>query len=790
MVQFKQNFISPSKAEIARVSKENDISLLLAELLLSRGLQTYDEIQSFLTPTLEQLHDPFLLPDMHKAVARIMLAIKRKEQICVLGDYDVDGVCATAILYQYLCSVGAKATVYLPSRFTDGYGMNENSVRSLFDQGIKLIITVDNGISSLKEIALCNELGLSVIVTDHHQPSGILPVCEGVVNPKIACSEYPNQNLCGAGVSFKLVQALGGLEAAEPYLGLSALATVADVVELKGENRVIAALGLGTLAKHTGISALLEVSGSSKEQVTEDVAAFRLAPRLNAAGRMGHPNDAFKLLLESDAAKARSLALLLNDYNVKRQEEEHRITQAAKDMLAARDVAAMHAIILFSSDWNRGVIGIVASKLAETYNRPVLLFHKKGELLTGSSRSIPGINIFECLQAFQGMFERFGGHAQAAGLTIAYDKFNLFAQEFDNYLKNNISPLVFRPTMLYEMELPFGALSTSVISEISRLAPFGEGNPQPVFRSRRVRLENLERIGKDSSHLRAIAVQGVKRLQLVAFGYGHNSNDWQRESSFDILYVPESNTWQGENRLQLMLRAAKATSFFEQTSVSIIDRNKFYDAFFQNFLYNEGQETNTTKMNSLDSLITRSLKNRIYGTLILCAFQEGARNLKKLLVKEGLEDAVNIYWSELPKDAPSDNAILLAPILSSLQENRYLDTFFYDYTSCFKLPKVSSNVYVSEAKLEKAFLLPIRISRDAMADIYRKLVNRLKSGPASMLCLHKDLALEYPILVLGVLVFIELGFMLWDKETETVCLIDKCTPRDLKESSLYCTAFG
>ncbi len=790
MARYTQKFTSPSKAEIARVSKENEISLLLAELLLSRGLHNFDEVRAFLNPSFTQMHDPYLLPEMLEAVARITLAVKLKEQICILGDYDVDGICATAILFQYLSSIGANATTYLPSRFTDGYGMNENAIRLLSEQGVKLIVTVDNGVSSAKEIALCNELGLDVIVTDHHQCSGVLPNCIAVVNPKMANSKYPNSNLCGAGVALKVVQALGGMEAAQPYLGLSALATVADVVELKGENRMIAALGIETLSKHIGAAALIEVSGSSTQPVTEETIAFRLAPRLNAAGRMGHPQEALNLLLASDAEKARSLALLLNDYNIKRQEDEQRIMIDAKRMLSDCDIAAMHSILLFSSDWNPGVIGIVASKLAETYHRPVLLFHKKGDLLTGSCRSIPGIDIFECLREFQGMFERFGGHAQAAGLTIAYSKFNIFAHAFNEYLKDTVSPQLFYPAMLYEMELPFGALSTSVIKEIAKLAPFGEGNPQPVFRSRRVRLESLERMGKDETHLRAVAVQGVKRLELVAFGYGHKAQEWQYESSFDILYVPECNNWQGETRLQLMLRAAKVSTFFDQTSVSINQRNKFYDAFFQNILYNKEQEVKPERIQAIESLIVQSLKERIHGTLVLCLTQESASDLRRLLTEKELEDAVNIYWNTLPSGASSENAVLLAPLISSLQEKRYVNTFFYGCTPCFDLPKISGNIYIPEVSSEKAFLTPIRIPRDAMASIYRKLVSRLRSGPATILQVHRDLALDYPTLILGLLVFIELGFLLWDKEGEMVCIADECTPRDLKESYLYSAAFS
>ncbi|HWR23447.1 MAG TPA: single-stranded-DNA-specific exonuclease RecJ, partial [Feifaniaceae bacterium] len=564
MLRFEP-FSREDTAHIARIAEENGISALLASLLFHRGILERGEVAAFLHPGPEQLCNPFLLDDMRAAVARIHTATAQKERICVYGDYDADGVCSTAMLVSYLRAQDADVIYYLPSRHTEGYGMNVEALKSIASESVQLIVTVDNGIAAKSEVALCRELGMDVIITDHHQCPEELPECTAVVNPHRQGSAYPNPDLCGAGVAFKLIQALGAArEQLKSYLPLAALATVADIVPLRNENRAIVSMGLPLVPGHMGLNALLAVSGSAGQEITSEVLAFRLAPRINAAGRMGDAARALLLLMAEEEERAKELALILNEENERRQDEERGILQQARRMLEGKNTAAMRAILLYSPDWSPGVIGIVASKLVEEYNRPVLLFHLSDDgLLTGSCRSIPKVHLYDCLSAFSGMFLRFGGHAQAAGLTMEFRKFHEFSAAFDAYLRKTYPASVFVPSAKYECALGLPELTLQNTRELALLAPYGEGNPQPVFLARNIGLTDVETMGRDGAHLKASAEQGGRTVRLVAFGRGGDRGAYTDGGRFHILYTPEANVWQQKARLQLMLRAIKPVSPFE-----------------------------------------------------------------------------------------------------------------------------------------------------------------------------------------------------------------------------------
>ena len=789
MLRFVQTLPDAAPENIARVMQENSISETLASLLLGRGLSSFEEIHDFMHPSLEHMHDPFLLPDMKSAVLRIRRAIAEKEPVCIYGDYDADGVCATAILLQYLLNCGAIVSPFLPSRHQEGYGMNQDAVVRLSQQGIRLIITVDNGIAAIKETALCSSLGMDVIVTDHHQCPSVLPECIAVVNPHRQDSNYPNRYLCGAGVALKLVQALGGRKAIENYLPLAALATVADVVELKGENRAIVAVGMKGIEGHTGLSALLSVSGSTGQTVTSGMLAFRLAPRINAAGRMGDATRALSLLIETDAAQARSLALTLNDENERRQAEEQRMLREAREMLSGKDVARMRAILLFSPDWNPGVTGIVAAKLVEEYYRPVLLFHQQGQVLTGSCRSIPGVHLYECLKEFSDRFIRYGGHAQAAGVTMRLSAFELFVTEFDAYLRGHIPPCDYIPAAKYELCMPLNKLSQQEISGFQALAPYGEGNPQPVFRARGVRLEDVSRMGRDEQHLRAVAVQENRRAGLVAFGLGRKAREWSEGGIFDLLYTPELNEWQNTTRLQLMLRAAKSVSYFDDPSYIARNRLKFYDAFFRNVLYNVRRSTVTQALANFDEAVVLSLSDNVNGTLIVCATPEGAAHLRDLLQEHKLTDAAEIYWNTVPATAGSENAVLLAPNWEEMNIARFNGIFLFDADANTQFPYSERNVFVSEQDAYDGMLAPLRVSREGMGRIYRTFAECLKSGSVPRAVLINEAgAQSLETAIMALLTFVELGFFQWNAATDTVSAVQDIQPHNLWESSVYMSA--
>ena len=788
MLRFEP-FLQEDTALIKRIAKENGISDLLASLLVNRGICEREEIAAFLHPGPEQLCDPFLLDGMHSAVVRIRKALEQKERICVYGDYDADGVCSTAMLVTYLRTQGADVLYYLPSRHTEGYGMNAEALKSIVSEGAKLIVTVDNGIAAKDEVALCHELGMDVIITDHHQCPEELPECTAVVNPHREGSAYPNPDLCGAGVAFKLIQALGATqEQLNAYLPLAALATVADIVPLRNENRAIVSMGLPLVPGHLGLHALLAVSGSAGQEVTSEILAFRLAPRINAAGRMGDARRALLLLIAEEEEKALQLALILNEENERRQDEEKGILQQARRMLQGKNTAAMRAILLYSPDWSPGVIGIVASKLVEEYNRPVLLFHLGDGLLTGSCRSIPKVHLYDCLSAFGGMFLRFGGHAQAAGLTLELQKFHEFSVAFDAHLRKAYPASVFVPSVKYERALSLPKLTLNSAQELTFLAPYGEGNPQPVFLARDIGLMDVETMGRDGAHLRANAEQEGRSVRLVAFGRGKDSGAYMGGGRFNNLYTPEANVWQQKARLQLMLRAIKPLSPFENPRLVANWGMKFYDAFFRNFLYNDICGADTMPVEDMDAAVTQSLLQELEGTLVLCLTPAGAQRLSGLLEANGLRDIVDVYFHKLPKDHGTGNAVLLAPHFNG-EAFVHARIFVYDglaqYAPAFKFP---GEAYVPLNPGSDAFLAPLSLSRTEMGYLYHVFLSRLKLGATPLMELVALPAQGRETAMMTLLVFIELDFFQWNAKDDTVSASAGAAPRSLFESSLYSAA--
>ncbi len=788
MLRFEP-FSQENTALIKQIAKENKISDLLASLLINRGICGREEIVAFLHPGPEQLNAPFLLDDMLSAVTRINTALEQNERICVYGDYDADGVCSTAMLVSYLRAQGGNVSYYLPSRHTEGYGMNAEALKSIASAGVQLIVTVDNGIAAKDEVALCHELGIDVVITDHHQCPEALPECAAVVNPHRIGSAYPNPDLCGAGVALKLIQALGATqEQLNAYLPLAALATVADIVPLRNENRAIVSMGLPLVPSHLGLNALLAVSGSAGQEITSEILAFRLAPRINAAGRMGDAERALLLLMAEKEEQARELALTLNEENERRQDEEKGILQQARRMLQGKNTAAMRAILLYSPDWSPGIIGIVASKLVEEYNRPVLLFHLGDGLLTGSCRSIPKVHLYDCLSAFGEMFLRFGGHAQAAGLTMEFQKFHEFSVAFDAYLRKAYPASVFVPSVKYERALSLPELTLQNTQELALLSPYGEGNPQPVFLARDIGLMDVETMGRDGAHLKANAEQEGRVIRLVAFNRGKDSNAYMDGGRFNILYTPEANVWQQRARLQLMLRAIKPVSPFENTQFTANWGMKFYDAFFRNFLYNDICGADTMPVEDMDAAVTQSLLQELEGTLVLCLTPAGAQRLSGLLEANGLGDIVDVYFHRLPKDQGTGNAVLLAPHFNG-EAFVHARIFVYDghvqYVPAFKFP---GGAYVPLDPGSDTLLAPLSLSRTEMGYLYHVFLSRLKLGVTPRLELVALPAQGRETAIMALLVFIELGFFQWNAKEDTVSASAGAAPRSLFESSLYSAA--
>ena len=519
-----------------------DLPPWLSTLLYARGITTDAEAQSFLSPSLADLHDPFLLPGMEKAVALLRDAIEHKETIMVYGDYDADGVCAASILLEALHEEGAALAYRIPSRHSEGYGLNAEAIREIAGKA-KLLITVDCGISNAEEVALAKELGLTVIVTDHHQPPEVLPEADVVMDPLLG--DYPFPYLCGAGVALKICQALQGMPGVEKRLDLAALATVADIVPLQGENRIIVQEGLRRM-EHTvrpGLKALMAAAGI-QPPLTSDHIAFRLGPRLNAAGRLGDAKLGVHLLLTPDPAKAQNIANILEEANRTRQNLEREMTSAALRQLDLQTLAKSHVIIVAGEDWNPGLIGLTAGKLCERFHLPTIAFSLHDGLATGSCRSIPGVNIYRMLSACADLLERFGGHEQAAGLTVKEENLPAFRERLEEAIAGTTPEECFLPTAEYDLVVPFRIWTPQTLDLLSALEPTGCGNPPPVFLLQDAEVQSLRKVGKDGAHLKlAVIDEDLSVVEGIAFGFGETADE--APMKLDLLYRPIRNDFRG-----------------------------------------------------------------------------------------------------------------------------------------------------------------------------------------------------------------------------------------------------
>jgi single-stranded-DNA-specific exonuclease len=557
------------EAAAASLANAAGIGLVTARLLQQRGVTTPDAVARFLGPSLDHLHDPFALSDMAAAVDRVFAAIARKEPVVIHGDYDADGITSTVILERAIASLGGVVSHFIPERIRDGYGLHAPAVERLHADGARLIISVDCGIRSLDAARRASELGLDLIVTDHHEPEGELPKALAVINPKRPDCRYPDKNLAGVGVALKLVQALcakAGREAWLPgFVKVAAIGTLADVVPLVGENRVIAKVGLDLLSRgphKVGLRALLEASGLSGKSIDSYHVSFILAPRLNAAGRMATPDLAARLLLASDEAQGeetRALAAQLNGENLKRQDEEQAVLALARKAIEHDPDIGSHAVLVVAGEgWHRGVIGIVASKLVEAFHRPAVVVSLEDGVGHGSCRSIGAFDMLSALESCGNHLVRFGGHRMAAGLTVDAGAFKAFRAALQSLGDERLGPDDLRPRLRVDARLDLDAIRGRLVEEIRALEPFGIGNPRPVFFAGPVEIVDGPRRIKDR-HLkmsvrhrgrifRAMAWRAAEREPFVLANRG----------ALDIAFSLMENTFNGETRTELTLADLRA----------------------------------------------------------------------------------------------------------------------------------------------------------------------------------------------------------------------------------------
>jgi single-stranded-DNA-specific exonuclease len=554
---------------VERLASAQHVSPVTARLLCIRGLDDVQRAQRFLSPSLADLHDPFGLVDMRVAVDRIMAAIATRERIAIHGDYDVDGVTSTVILRRALELLGGEVTHFIPERLRDGYGLQPASLDRLHADGVRLVISVDCGIRSVEAALNAKALGLDLIITDHHEPDAALPQALAVINPKRHDCTYPDKNLAGVGVALKLVQALCAKSGRESWLPafvkVAAIGTLADVVPLVGENRVIAKLGLGMLSKgphKVGLRSLLDVCGLTGKEIDSYHIGFVLAPRVNAAGRMSTPDIAARLLLASDetmGAEARELAEQLNTENLRRQQEEAEIVaQARKVVETDLEIGSRSVIVVAGEGWHRGVIGIVASKLVDAFHRPAIVLSIDDGVAHGSCRSIPAFNMLAALESCADAMVKFGGHKQAAGLTIESARIRELRSRVNDYADGCLGPDDLRPRLWIDGTLMFKSIGAQVASELATLAPFGAGNPCPLFRTSRVEIIDGPRRVKDR-HLKMAFRQDGRVMRGIAWRASERETFVaEHRSAIDLAFSLEQDTWNGERYLQLSVADFRA----------------------------------------------------------------------------------------------------------------------------------------------------------------------------------------------------------------------------------------
>ncbi|HKQ18541.1 MAG TPA: single-stranded-DNA-specific exonuclease RecJ [Candidatus Eisenbacteria bacterium] len=555
---------TPAAPELAtRLALDLGVSETFARLLTNRGFTTIEQVHDFLEPSMDRLLDAFTMRDMDLAVTRVLRAVDEREQILVYGDYDVDGITSTSLLTATLTALGAKVSYFIPDRIRDGYGLSERGVDVARKRRVKLIITADCGITATNEVRLAKAAGIEVLVTDHHEPLGELPEAVAVLNPKRKDCPYPFKDLAGVGVVFKLVQ---GLAARRPdflprsfvlgHLDLVALGTIADVVPLLGENRIFAKIGLEQLctSEKPGIVALKEVAGLKTRRVESGHVAYILAPRINAAGRLGNAESGVRLLLSTEPSAAAIIAESLEEDNTNRKKIDESTLEDALVQLRRYGAELPPAIVLWSDRWHPGVLGIVASRLIERFHRPTILVACDGEEGKGSGRSVPGFDVHQALQECSEYLIGFGGHSYAAGLTIQAENLEAFRDRLCAVVTARIRPDDYIPKLAIDGPILLDDLNEDLVQFLDRLSPFGIGNAEPLFIADDVRLASPPMV-VSRNHLKMSIRQNGREMDCIGFGMGHMAGPLTTEAGrISVAFVPTINVWQNRARLQLKLR--------------------------------------------------------------------------------------------------------------------------------------------------------------------------------------------------------------------------------------------
>ncbi|MBS3914103.1 MAG: single-stranded-DNA-specific exonuclease RecJ [Bacteroidetes bacterium] len=554
----------PNELKVKSLSEAYKISTPLATILIQRGIDTPEYADYFFNPKLEHLHDPFLMQDMEKAIARIESALSKREKLLVYGDYDVDGTTAVSIVFSYFRNFSQNMEYYIPDRYKEGYGISKAGIDYAAENGFTLIIALDCGIRSNALVDYAKEKGVDFIICDHHLPGDKIPNAAAVLNPKRSDCEYPYKELSGCGIGYKLIEAYSqknGLPAYthEEYLDLVAVSIASDLVDMRGENRILAYFGLKKLAENPGIGlqALMEGSLEKKEYSISDI-VFGIGPRINAAGRVGDAKAAVRMLIEKDFNTARQFAKVLHERNHERKGLDSDITREAVNMVETdRELQERKSTVLFGESWHKGVIGIVASRLVEQFYKPTIVFSRTDDMLTGSARSVKDFDIHEAIGACGDLVEQYGGHKYAAGLSIKAENYPEFAARFEEIVQQSLPEKSSTPEIEYDLTLRIEDINYDMLNSLQRMAPFGPGNMLPVFKTDNLYSNGSARVLKDKHLKLALSYKGTS-VDGIGFGLGYHLPLVSNGARFSACYSIEENTFNGRTNIQLRLRDIKS----------------------------------------------------------------------------------------------------------------------------------------------------------------------------------------------------------------------------------------
>ena len=771
---------------VNEMSKIYNIDKHLVGLLYSRGINTQAKLNQYLSPSIRDLYDPFLFEDMSAVVEKIEKHIAKDSKILIFGDYDVDGITASAILIKYFRSVGAKVTNYMPNRYEDGYGLSIQTLGKIFAKNKPdLVITVDCGITAVDEVEYLKANGVDVVVTDHHERGETLPNCL-IINPKVS-QTYPFHCLCGAGVALKLVQALAGITVAKEYLPICAIATIADIVELLDENRAIVSLGLKDIDKlPVGILRLMQECGVNKANCKASDIAFKIAPKINASGRMGSAETSLELYMEENPNKVKPIINKILEFNNQRQQLCDKVYNDVENELQGKDIFKISAIVMSSPDWDSGILGIVSARIAEEYHRPTFLFSQVGDELTGSCRSVNGVNVHTLLSSMSQILTKFGGHPMAAGLTLKVDKFDEFTRLTNQYVDENLNKADFLPTKTYDFALDSSEINLKMIEDIDKLEPCGHMNARPIF-SLKLKNATISSLPKHPQHL----VLNYPNFNLLAFNASKNYFVLSGNTECGILADLNVDTFRNSKQISGIVKSIDYEGVYRPQ-----DNDILLAEYIKQIMYpiQDSYKFNNYNRDQLIRMLVDMDKN-VYGTLIVANDYNTYINFKSIY------DSNNIFRNRVFEigDATGLNTILLSPtnfdyfntfsriiFLDPLLNMGYLNELQHHTKSTVYLPHMpDTNV---------SLLKNINLSREIFGKYFRLLQFACENKITGYYCYHfykniinktkQKADFNYLQFYVCLEVFKELGIVVTNENnTQVEAILNKKNP--LNASSFY-----